>query len=102
MVVLLWDASALAKRYAPEVGSDTVDVLFDVVQPSRMVSSSVDSALLTLFQSYIETFAPDSGMTFLLVASDEHLVRTAQAEGIRAINPETLPAAGVPDFLAFL
>ncbi|MBC8140783.1 MAG: hypothetical protein H7Y38_05015, partial [Armatimonadetes bacterium] len=27
-VHLLWDASAVAKRYAPEVGSDVVDELF--------------------------------------------------------------------------
>ena len=31
MIFLLWDASALAKRYAPETGSDTVDALFAAV-----------------------------------------------------------------------
>jgi predicted nucleic acid-binding protein len=167
MVVLLWDASALAKRYAPEVGSDTVDALFTAVPTAQMVSSAVsyaeiysillrkfnraaidrtafdtaksslraelindpdfvllsiddtafykgialmeahnlnatDSALLILFQSYVQTFTPDSGMTFLLVAADERLVRTAQAEGLRAMNPETLPVAGVPVFLVSL
>lgn len=63
MVFLLWDASALAKRYAPEVGSDTVDALF---------------------------------------AADERFVRTAQAEGLRAVNPEVLPAADVPALLVSL
>ena len=29
MAILFWDASALAKRYAPELGSDTVNTLFD-------------------------------------------------------------------------
>jgi len=167
MVVLLWDASALAKRYAPEVGSDTVEALFRLVPKLQMVSSSVsyveivsillrkfnraaidsvafhaaksalrlelindpafvllsindtafyggialmeahnlnatDAALLTLFQSYIQTFPPDSGATFLLVAADERLVRTAKFEGLRAINPETLLVADVPAFLAGL
>lgn len=167
MVILLWDASALAKRYAPEVGSDTVDALFAAIPKAQMVSSSVsyaeivslllrkfnraaidratfdtaksslrlelindpdfvllsiedaafykgialmekhnlnatDSALLILFQSYIQTFAPDSGVKFLLVAADERLVRTAQAEGIQAINPEMLPAADVPSYLNML
>jgi predicted nucleic acid-binding protein len=167
MVVLLWDASALAKRYAPEMGSDTVDALFAAVPTTQMVSSSVsyaeiysillrkfnratidrvafdtaksslraelindpdfvllsiddtafysgialmeahnlnatDAALLILFQSYIQTFAPDSGMTFLLVAADDRLVRTARTEGLQAISPETLPAADVPAFLAAL
>ncbi len=41
MIFLQWDASALAKRYAPELGSETVDVLFEAVPPSQMVSSSV-------------------------------------------------------------
>jgi hypothetical protein len=41
-------------------------------------------------------------MTFLLVAADERLVRTAQAEGLQAVNPETLSAADVPAFLASL
>lgn len=44
MVILLWDASALAKRYAPEVGSDTVDALFAEVPTAQMVSSAVSYA----------------------------------------------------------
>ena len=165
MVALLWDASALAKRYAPEVGSDTVDALFAAVSTTQMVSSVIsyaeiysillrkfnraaidnrafaaaksslrselindpdfmllsiddtafyrgidlmethnlnatDAALLVLFRSYVQFFAPDSGITFLLVAADERLVRTANAEGLRAVNPEILLAADVPAYLA--
>ena len=37
MLVLLWDASALVKRYAPELGSDAVSTLFEVVPPAQMV-----------------------------------------------------------------
>lgn len=44
--------------------------------------NATDAALLILFQAYAQTFAPDSGLTFLLVAADERLVRTAQAEGL--------------------
>ena len=167
MVVLLWDASALAKRYAPEVGSDTVDALFAAASTTQMVSSAIsyaeiysillrkfnraaidraaftaaksslraelindpdfvllaiddtafyrgivlmethnlnatDAALLVLFYSYSQSFAPGSGTTFLLVAADERLVRTAHAEGFRAVNPELLPAADVTDYLASL
>ena len=46
MPILLWDASALAKRYAPETGSDTVDALFAAVPAADMVSSSVSYAEL--------------------------------------------------------
>lgn len=44
MATFLWDASALAKRYGPELGSDTVDALFDTVSGARMVVSSIGYA----------------------------------------------------------
>jgi predicted nucleic acid-binding protein len=46
--VLLWDASALIKRYAPEAGTDVVDALFAEVPPSQMI---------TTFWGYVETYA---------------------------------------------
>jgi predicted nucleic acid-binding protein len=45
---LLWDASALAKRYVAEIGSQTVNALFMAVPPAQMV---------TTIMSYSETFA---------------------------------------------
>ena len=44
----LWDASALAKRYTLERGSDTVDAVFASVPRSQIV---------TTFLSYAETFS---------------------------------------------
>jgi uncharacterized protein len=44
MIILCWDASALVKRYAPEVGSDTVDALFDAMPTANQVSSAVGYA----------------------------------------------------------
>ena len=164
MIFLLWDASALAKRYAPETGSDTVDALFAAVPIAQMVSSSIsyveiisillrkfnrvainqnafetaksalrtelindpdfsllsindasfyggialmethnlnatDAALLISFQSFIQTFAFDADAIFLVVAADERLVRTARALGMKAVNPESLPASEVVSFL---
>jgi predicted nucleic acid-binding protein len=43
---LLWDASALSKRYYKEIGSDTVNTLFAAVPAESM---------LTTFVSYAET-----------------------------------------------
>jgi hypothetical protein len=37
---VLWDASALAKRYIAEVGSDTVNALFAAVKPGYFTGSS--------------------------------------------------------------
>jgi predicted nucleic acid-binding protein len=167
MVVLLWDASALAKRYVPELGSDTVDALFNTTPRVQMVSSSVsyaeiysillrtvnrgvikrtafsiakssmraeliddpnfvllsirdemfyrgialierhnlnatDSALLVLFKSYLDSVRSENGVNYVLVASDQRLVRDAIAEGITAINPEMLQAADVAGYLSAL
>lgn len=48
MLRLLWDASALAKRYALELGSQTVDALFAAVLLSQMTAT---------FLGYAETFS---------------------------------------------
>jgi predicted nucleic acid-binding protein len=36
---LLWDASALAQQYAPEIGSQTVDALFIAIPRGQMVTT---------------------------------------------------------------
>ncbi len=48
MPVLLWDASALAKRYIPETGSETVHALFQALPVSQMVAT---------FAGYAEIFS---------------------------------------------
>lgn len=48
MVILFWDASALAKRYAPEIGSGTVNALFGAVSEAQNISASI---------SYTEVFS---------------------------------------------
>ncbi len=44
MVVQMWDASALTKRYSPETGSDTVDALFAAAPSSQKVSTAITYA----------------------------------------------------------
>src|SRR5688572_3025778 len=46
--MLFWDASSLAKRYGPELGSDVADALFASVPRSRMVVT---------FLGYAETYS---------------------------------------------
>lgn len=48
MLRLLWDASGLAKRYVPEVGSATVNALWASVPAAQMA---------TTFPGYAETFS---------------------------------------------
>jgi hypothetical protein len=45
---ILWDASALAKRYIPESGSQTVNAVFVAIPPAQLV---------TAIMSYSETVA---------------------------------------------
>lgn len=48
MVSILWDASALAKRYAPELGRETVKTLWPIVPPAQMRAA---------FPIYAETYS---------------------------------------------
>jgi hypothetical protein len=48
VIHLLWDASALAKRYVAAIGSQTVNALFVAVPPAQMV---------TTIMTFSETFA---------------------------------------------
>jgi hypothetical protein len=42
---LLWDASALAQRYAPEIGHQTVNALFALVSRAQMIRQQPSSFL---------------------------------------------------------
>ncbi len=165
MPTLLWDASALAKRYVPETGSKTVGTLF-ASMPLQMVTTllgyaetfslllrkmngggisittfttavsalqidlinapdvtllsvedamilsgiplmrrhninATDAAILAAFVRYAQA-DPATTTSCVLVAADKRLVRAAAAEGLNTLNPELLPAADVPAFLADL
>lgn len=61
MVHILWDASALAKHYAPEAGSDTVDEFFTLVEPARMRATAVgyaETVSVLLRKRNRRTFSP--------------------------------------------
>jgi hypothetical protein len=157
-------SSSLAKRYAPELGSDTVNALFASVPLNQMVTTvltcaetfsllirkrnrneldaaayttaasalqneviyhadfsvldisfdatlagieliqrhninSADAAVLTVFLRYAQATST-LGINSVLVASDLRMLRAAQVEGLPVLNPELLPAADVPTFLA--
>lgn len=165
MVFFLWDASALAQRYAPEIGHQSVNALFTAVSRAQMITSvlsysetcgalvrkrsagALDSATFSIARSALRTEViddPDFGVLALefgdilggidlidrhnlnsadasilvsflgfaqaqlvaaasiLVAADQRLLRAAQAEGLKTLNPELLAPADVPAFLAAL
>jgi uncharacterized protein len=163
---LLWDASALVKRYAPEVGSDTVDALFAEVPARQMAGTflgyaetyaslhrkrnrgdlsaptflaaitllhtevladpdwrllpvdtaaildglhyvathnlnSSDAAILATFLRYADA-ERSAGSVCVLIAADQRFLRAAQAEGLQTLDPQAIPAADIPAFLASL
>jgi len=166
MPLLFWDASALAKRYAPELGSDVVNALFAGVSPRDMATTpwgyvetfsillrrynggvldrpsfttattalqadifdspdfgllpitdavifasvatisrhnlnATDAAILTMLLEYVRMWPANSGLC-VLVAADKRLLRAAEIEGLRTLNPESFPAGDVTAFLQSL
>jgi predicted nucleic acid-binding protein len=161
---LLWDASALSKRYFLEVGSDSVDALFTVDATIPRVTTyfgyaetcatlrrrfnrgefdlaaftmsrfllrdevllapefllvtiedddilagvaltdqhnlnTSDSVILATCLRYARA-QPPTAPPCILIAADRRLVRAAQAESLRVLNPEVVAAAGISALLA--
>lgn len=60
--------------------------------------NSADAAILDVYLHH----ARSTGDVCVLVAADARLLRAADAEGLRTLNPELVPAADVPAFFAAL
>ena len=61
--------------------------------------NATDAAILAMLLNVLPSPPPAD---FVLVAADKRLLRAAEAEGMKTLDPETLPAADVPAFLATL
>lgn len=164
MYYFYFDASALAKRYTDEVGSDKIDFFFDNVPLARLScltigamevfwicvrkqndgritnhqferaitllrgevintqsdfkTISVPDSLVWGSMDLIETYSLNSvdalvlrsaldtatelrstGDRLVLVASDQRLLRAAQAEGLQIFNPELDPQQILTDWI---
>jgi predicted nucleic acid-binding protein len=160
---LLWDASALIKRYLAEAGSATVNALFThpaasssvvtflgyaetaaiqrrkhnqgalthaelrdtrllltgeillgarteliAIEPADVLTgialidrhnlNASDAAILAAYLRY----AVDLAQTPVLVAADQRLLRAADTEGLRVLNPESRSASEAATFLGAL
>jgi predicted nucleic acid-binding protein len=79
---------------------ETADFLSSVLYIERHSINSADAVILATCLRYAAAQA--SGDPCVLVAADQRLLRAADAEGLRTLNPETLVPADVPAFLASL
>ena len=77
------------------------DVLAGIVLSDTHNINSTDAAMLAAYLRYAE-FVSEDEPTCVLVAADARLLRAAQAEGLKTLNPETLVPADLPAFLAAL
>jgi hypothetical protein len=165
MALVLWDASALAKRFVAEIGSQTVNAVFSAIPRDQMVTTimgysetfaallrkhnqgiltvtgftaaqaalrneviddpdfavlglefddildgielirrhnlnSTDGAILQAYLNHASPMRPS--VVSVLVASDQRLLRAANAEGLEVLNPESVQPVDVPTFLAAL
>jgi predicted nucleic acid-binding protein len=97
-------ASALENEIIlhPDFAVLTVDdaaILAGIPLMKRHNLNSTDAAILSLFLRYVQSPGVPA---CTLVATDKRLLRTATLEGLKTLNPENLPVADVPTFLASL
>jgi predicted nucleic acid-binding protein len=88
--------------YNPDftLSSITDEIVFASISTmSRHHLNATDAAILTLLLRMLPSPSPSD---FVLVTADQRLIRAANAEGVKTLNPADLPAADVPAFLASL
>ncbi len=77
------------------------DVLAVIVLSDAHNINSTDAAMLAAYLRYAEFVSEDEPVC-VLVAADNRLIRAAEAEGLKTLNPETLAPDDLPAFLASL
>ncbi|MDQ2686446.1 MAG: type II toxin-antitoxin system VapC family toxin [Armatimonadota bacterium] len=63
--------------------------------------NATDAAILATYLNF-QRSQPADAPTYLLVAADQRLLRAGAAEGLAGLNPQFVPAATLPAFLAGL
>ena len=76
------------------------DILGGIDLIDRHNLNSADASVPASFLGFVQ--AQPATTACLLVAADQRLLRAAQAEGLRTLNPEPTADAAVPAFLAAL
>jgi hypothetical protein len=75
------------------------DILSGVVLSDQHNVNSTDATILAAYLRY-ERSRRGRSRPCVLVASDRHLLRAAQAEGLNTLDPEHLAVTDVEAFLA--
>jgi len=108
--LLLWDASALAQRYAPEIGQPTINALFGAVPRAQMITTvisyseacaalvrkrnqgALDAATFTVARSALRAEVIDDPDFGVLMCCGRFAERSKMAKKARNIGKEILEA----------
>lgn len=96
--ILLRDEVLLNPDFTLISVGDT-DFLAGVSLTERHNINASDAAILSAYLRHAQS-QPQNAPPCVLVAADRRLIRAAESEGLRALNPELVPAADIPAFLA--
>ncbi len=77
------------------------DILAGIALSDAHNINSTDAAILAAYLRYAEFVSADEPIC-VLVAADNRLLRAAESEGLKTLNPETIAPADLPAFLASL
>lgn len=77
------------------------DVLAGIALSDTHNINSTDAAMFAAYLRYAE-FVSEDEPTCVLVAADARLLRAAEAEGLKTLNPESLAPDDLPAFLSSL
>lgn len=77
------------------------DFLDGIALTDRHNINTSDAAILAAYLRHARSQPPDAPRS-VLVAADRRLIRAAEAEGLRTLNPDLLPPADIPALLAGL
>ena len=98
--ILLRDEILINPDFTLVSVSDT-DFLAGVSLTERHNINASDAAILSAYLRHARSQPPNTPPC-VLIASDRRLIRAAEAEGLRTLNPELVPAADIPAFIAHL
>lgn len=98
---LLLETEALLDTVFSLLSVEDPDVLTGVELTDLHNINSTDASILAAYLRYAQS-QPQDAPSCVLVAADRRLIRAAEAEGLRTLNPELVPATDIPAFLAHL
>ena len=98
---LLLETEVLLNAEFSLLSVENTDVLDGVALTDLHNINSTDASILAAYLRYARA-QPSHAPPCVLIAADRRLIRAAEAEGLRTLNPELVPAPDMPAYLLHL